>query len=399
MNARLHHFAADKREEEGGEGESRPKGRNLILGDDSRDVWIDVRASSYDANFDQRQTMRRRDERMNFPARGSSSSHGPAIIVLSNMDTSHNICAAPYPNVTSHGGDRPRSYDIETTSCTTTRCATYAPDASCNVACSAVPATICNVANGESTTTLLDDGHLAGPRHHAETTVPRSCHSGPIDVEDLAMYLDPSCKAPSTPINRAIYPKRLRYGQQQSLRIDQPLRQEEDRRYLDFCNLRPRVAPGSNDLRACNLGSGGPAAANNLACDLGDNTGNLTYRDLGFDEPRSCYLRSNASRLGEPQLYNLPLAYDARLRETGQNDDPKWPSDWFCDDCPELFDFCSEERWLRCPASDRCPLYYDPSHGTPAVLPPCLSENLHADYSGDWYYDYAEDEQLLEDYL
>ncbi|XP_029661512.1 uncharacterized protein LOC115234518 isoform X2 [Formica exsecta] len=421
MNTRLYYLAAKEEEEGGGGEEAGQKGGDIILGNDPRNsVWID-RVSNCDADFDERH-VRKRDE-INFPSRGSSlppPSYGPAI-VLSNMDTLRDsIGAAPSSNVTSRTDDRPRVYDIGT-SCATTRCATYAPNVNCNVACSAVPATICNiasttcnVANGDLMATLLcnDNGHLTDPPQSENTAVPRSCQSGPIDVEDLAMYFDP-CKPPSTAINRAIYSKRPRYGQ--GARIDEP-RQEDDCRYLDFCNLRPCVALESSDSRPCDLGSRDPIAVNDhhLPCDL-DNTGNLAYRDC--NDPRSCYLGSgNVSRFDDPRLrdsgyvdppqfYNIPFTYDARLRKIGQNDlgqsdVPKWSSDWLRDDCPELFNFCSEERWLRCPASDRCPLY-DTSyaHGAPAVLPPCLYGNLHADYSDNWHYDYAEDEQLAEDYL
>lgn len=68
-----------------------------------------------------------------------------------------------------------------------------------------------------------------------------------------------------------------------------------------------------------------------------------------------------------------------------------------CDDCPQSFAFCTEERWLQCPASDRCPLYDTTySHGQ-NVLPPCLLEDLRNEYQ--FRYGYDEDEQLLEHYL
>ncbi|XP_050444881.1 uncharacterized protein LOC126848222 isoform X2 [Cataglyphis hispanica] len=404
MNTRLYYLAAKEEEEGGGGGEAGQKGRGIIRGNDlCNPGWIDT-VSSCDANFDERH-VRKRDE-INFPSHGSSSpppSYGPAA-VLSNMDILRdNIDAAPFSNVTSRTDDRPRAYDIGTTSYTTTRCATYAPDVNCNVACSAVPTTICNiasttcnVASSDLMATLLcnDNGHMTDFRQSENTTVPRSCQSGPIDVEDLAMYFDP-CKPSSTAINRTTYSKRPRYGH--STRIDQP-RQEDDCRYLDFCNLRPCIALESSDSRSCDVG----------------NTGNLAYCD--FNDPRSCYLGSgNVSRFDDPRFrdsgyvdpsrfYDIPFAYNARREmgqnDLGQNDDPKWSSDWLRDNCPELFNFCSEERWLRCPASDRCPLY-DTSyaHGASAVLPPCLYENLQAGYSDNWYYDYAEDEQLAEDYL
>ncbi|KAL6444882.1 hypothetical protein ACFW04_002123 [Cataglyphis niger] len=419
MNTRLYYLATKEQEEGGGGGETGQKGGGIILGNDlCNPVWID-KVSSCDANFDERH-VRKRDE-INFPSHGSSSpppSYGPAA-VLSNMDILRdNIGAAPFSNVTSRTDDRPRAYDIGTTSYTTTRCATYAPDVNCNVACSAAPTTICNiasttcnVASSDLMATLLcnDNDHMTDFRQSENTTVPRSCQSGPIDVEDLAMYFDP-CKPSSTAINRTTYSKRPRYGQ--SARIDQP-RQEDDCRYLDFCNLRPCVALESSDSRPCDLGSNNPAAVNDLSCDVG-NIGNLAY--CGFNDPRSCYLGSgNVSRFDDPRFrdlgyvdpsrfYDIPFAYNTRREmgqnDLGQNDDPKWSSDWLRDDCPELFNFCSEERWLRCPASDRCPLY-DTSyaHDASAVLPPCLYENLQAGYSDNWYYDYAEDEQLAEDYL
>lgn len=404
MNARVYCLAVEEGEKEGDGGGT---GQNV---DDSRNhIWID--RMDHDVNFAQRH-VRRRDE-INFPSRGSSSlpSCGPAIM-LNNMDTLRdNICVAPSSIVTSCPGDRSRD-NIETTFCTPMRCATYAQDASCNVACNAVPATICNiasttcnVANGDLIGTLPcnDNNHLVGSRQSENTTVPRSCQSGPIDVEDLAMYFDQmqnSCKPSSMPINRA---KRLRYGQ--SARIDQP--RQEDCPYLDFCNLRSCSALGSSDPRPCDLGSNDPAAANNL-----DNTGDLTYRDLGFVDPRSYYLGFNVSKFDNPRRlhdsgyvslprYDIPLAYDAKLgrNDLGRSDNPKWSNDWLYNDCPELFNFCSEERWLRCPASDRCPLYNTSyAHGAPAVLPPCLYENLHTGYD-NIHYDYADDEQLVEDYL
>ncbi|XP_031366475.1 protein similar-like isoform X1 [Apis dorsata] len=74
-----------------------------------------------------------------------------------------------------------------------------------------------------------------------------------------------------------------------------------------------------------------------------------------------------------------------------RNDD--WLDGRFCDTCPQQqFAFCTEERWLQCPASDRCPLYDDaiyPYGQNIPVLPPCVYEDLG--YNGD--------EQILEDYL
>ncbi|OAD54410.1 Hypoxia-inducible factor 1-alpha, partial [Eufriesea mexicana] len=73
-----------------------------------------------------------------------------------------------------------------------------------------------------------------------------------------------------------------------------------------------------------------------------------------------------------------------------------WLEEQLCRDCPQSYTFCSEERWLQCPASDRCPLYDTTYSYGQNVLPPCAYEDLRNGYLG---YGYNEDEQLLEDYL
>ncbi|KAG9434019.1 hypothetical protein HZU67_04570 [Apis mellifera carnica] len=101
---------------------------------------------------------------------------------------------------------------------------------------------------------------------------------------------------------------------------------------------------------------------------------------------------------------SYPSTSDGQLSEFPSNvartcaDD--WPDGQFCDTCTQQqFPFCTEERWLQCPASDRCPLYDDnvyPYGGNP-VLPPCVYEdfgNGYCRYSG-----YNGDDQILEDYL
>lgn len=74
--------------------------------------------------------------------------------------------------------------------------------------------------------------------------------------------------------------------------------------------------------------------------------------------------------------------------------------DQFCNTCPQQqYAFCTEERWLECPASDRCPLYTDDyPYGENPVLPPCVYEDLQNGYCrygciGE------EDGQIVEDYL
>lgn len=73
-----------------------------------------------------------------------------------------------------------------------------------------------------------------------------------------------------------------------------------------------------------------------------------------------------------------------------------WNEAQLCNSCPQLFDFCTEERWLQCPASYRCPVYdISYSYGQ-NVPPPCLYEDLRNERCP---YGYNEDEQLLDDYL
>lgn len=66
------------------------------------------------------------------------------------------------------------------------------------------------------------------------------------------------------------------------------------------------------------------------------------------------------------------------------------------------FGFCTEEKWLECPASDRCPLYDTNLTYTYAtnVLPPCLYEyHFWEECDSSWNYISPEDERIMEDYL
>ncbi|XP_011696892.1 PREDICTED: uncharacterized protein LOC105455341 [Wasmannia auropunctata] len=413
MNARLHEVAAG---EGGGGVETGEESGNIILGDgcqrrgrctDLRDDWIG-KASGY-ADVGVRHMARGNE--IDFPSREllrpplppplPPSSYGPAI-AFSNVDILPGIIAAPSSSITSHAGDntRSRACDIGTTSCSTTRFP-YAPG--CNVACSNAPATTCNVASAgadcnDPTTVATwyrnDDGHLAEPQQPgtraANTAASRICQVGPIDVEDLAMYFDPpadGCKPPSAG-NRAIHSRRSRYGQ--AARMDQPPR--EYRRDLDFRDL-PSCDLAPNDLRTCDMG---PSTMG--YCDLG--YGDPRLRDLGYDGPR---FFSGPRLISDPRFGGVRLCEEQQQQqqphhEPGRHNlgDPG-PGNWYCNDCPELFNFCSEERWLQCPVSDRCPLY-DTSYayGAP-VLPPCMYESGYND-NDNWHYGYVEDEQL-EDYL
>lgn len=448
MNVRLQEMTVGRgeaREEEGGiihDDGCQQRGRCS----DSRDDWIG-KASGY-AYFDERHTTRR--SQIESPRRiPSTPLYGPALAFSDTGDILPDNVAAPSSTITSHNGDntRSRACDIETTSCTTTR-PPYA--ANCNVACSSIVPATCNIASApcnasdNSETTLYrddDDDDDDGPQLKICAANSKNCQLRSVDVEDLAMYFD---KPPATS-NRT---RRSRYGQ--AARMDQPRQDRRDRLTgsecdLDSYHLHSSSDLGSqNNLRSYDLGSNNPwppfdpTAGDPRICDSG--AGNQQYRGVrfgdlqsyhvgtnisGFDDPRSCDLAPND--LGGPRDagYNDPRSHDAlracqlrfddsrscdlrlcemQARELGRDNLGRCdlgPDNWYCNNCPELFNFCSEERWLQCPASDRCPLY-DPSYayGAP-ILPPCMYENLHAGYNDNdnWHYGYAEDDQLLEDYL
>lgn len=388
MNARLHEVERER-------GEVREEGI-IIFGDghqqrgrcsDLCDNWTG-KALGYARHI-------ARGNEIDFPScellKPSLPFYGPAI-TFNNVNVFSGNVAAPSSSITSHGDNtRSRACDIGTTFYSTMRFP-YASGTSCNMACNNASATTCNItpvaADPEATWFRNDNGHLAESQsgtRTANTIASRTCQLGSVDVEDLAMYFDSptdGCKPPSAG-NRAIHSRRSRYGQ--AARIDQP---REYRRNLDFRGLTPfcDLAPSnlaSNHLRTCDMGP------NILGhCDL--EYGNLRPRDSSYDGPRF-----HGSRFCDPKLCEEQPREPDR-RDLGRGD-PEL-GNWFCNDCPELFNFCSEERWLQCPASDRCPLY-DTSYayGAP-VLPPCMYENSNND-NDNWRYGYVENEQLLEDYL
>jgi len=396
MNARLHEVVGER-----GGDEIREEDGNIILGDDCQQRgrcsdlhdWIG-KASCY-AGVDARHMARGNE--IDFPSREflkpplPPPSYDPTI-AFNNLDVLSDNITALSSSVTSHTGDNTRSQacDIGSTSCSTMKFP-YALGTNCNVVCNNAPSTTCNVVpagdGSEAMWFRNNDGHLADPQSGtcaANTAASRICQLGPIDVEDLAMYFDPptdGCKPPLAG-NRTIYSKKSRYGQ--VARTDQ---HQEYRRDLDF-----------RDLPSCDLAPNNPRT-----CDIESST--LGYRDLGYGDLRLCDSGYDGSRFcdqrfSDPQFCGMRLC-EEQPREPGRHNLERGnsgPGNWFCNDCPELFNFCSEERWLQCPASDRCPLY-DTSYanGTP-VLPPCMYENGCND-NNNWQYSYVEDEQLLENYL
>lgn len=353
--------------------------------------------------------------------------------------------AAPSSSVTSHparDNARARARDIETSRWAPTRLP-YNPSfpASCNVtrniapaSCNFAPAPCNNVALIMEQALFRDDGQPVGPQLEtcatSSTSAWKNCPQllmGPVDVEDLAMYFDSSSadnsKPPPPPTGsggRAIYSRKPRYGVP---KVDNQSRQDRRERLDVSSDLLDPYYPRSRYLDPGDLGFAGlPRACQVAANDLQ----NVTPRTLESNDLPICgVLRPGGSvgplrpcaphpgfydqratcdlRLGDPRSC-VAAARELNICELGRDnlghDDPA-SGDWFCNNCPELFNFCSEERWLQCPASDRCPLYdtsYD--HGAP-LLPPCMYENFHADCNNNdnWYYGYAEDEQLLEDYL
>lgn len=326
------------------------------------------------------------------------------------------LVAASAFNVASHADEGSLARNIEATS--RSRAALY-PAIGTN--CSDVAPASCS-ANGNRGTAEATSYRDAGDRSIMVTQLETPCATsmpisrnscqllGPVDVEDLAMYFD----APA--IGRASHSRRSRYGPSakgDQLRQDRrdcfDARAECDLSFYDPGAYDPRsgrapqpVVATADDLRFC-----GPAKS-------GDSLG---YYELGLGDPRLSRYPAPPDGLG---ACDSAGTLDPRLREPRPSDDGRFydprvrdsrPCEagtvcqsgrdgWFCNDCPELFNFCSEERWLRCPASDHCPLY-DTTYTPVAILPPCVhDESLRAVAGNDnWHYGYAEDEQLLEDYL
>lgn len=374
--------------------------------------WIG-KASGYADFEEQRHVTPRRQvssrEQTNLPKSSSSSLLYGLPAARGSGDISPVNASAPSPSITSQlvrdNSETTRSRDIETSRWMKLPYNTFPASCSSNMARSVAPAACNNVAPVMEQTLFRGQPLL----ETSSSTPPtwKNCPQlsmGPVDVEDLAMYFDSSAtdKPPSTGGGgRAISSRRSRYG---TTRVDSRQdcrdRLDVDNNLLSPYYTRPRYPePGGLDFaafpRPCQVGDlpirgmghpGGPSVASPARlCVLPhpDFYNQRTTCDLRLGEPRTCQLGSR-ELMGRGNL--------------GHDD----PGDWFCgNNCPELFNFCSEQRWLQCPASDRCPLYdtsYDP--GAP-LLPPCTYENLHMDHNDNdyWHYGCAEDEQLLEDYL
>ncbi|XP_071868413.1 HIF-1 transcription factor component sima isoform X1 [Bombus fervidus] len=177
--------------------------------------------------------------------------------------------------------------------------------------------------------------------------------------------------------------------------------------------LQPQLQSQCSQLRDCAQNIPPKGAKN---CQLGP----VDVEDLALcfesDKPQTnCSLRvyrpsssSNFRRRVKATRYG---PYPGSLTNDKQFEQPGFSSmdvsssdlpcmDWlggqFCGYFSQPFAFCTEERWLQCPESDRCPLYDTTYSYGQNVLPPCLYEDLPNKY---YQYEYNEDEQLLEDYL
>lgn len=407
MNVRLHEVAAGyggKVEEKEGvlffdSGCQQQQGRCT----DSYYGWVD-KALNY-ASFDERHVTSQKE--LDFSSRelqkpvfcnSTTVSDKMANVLPGNI-------ASSFPIVTSHTDDNGRSrvFDTETTSRSTARVSFALGAGNCNVACN-VTSALCNVAqasanNSEAMSFCRDDGQpVAAVSQIPETCpmIPKNCQLGPIDVEDLAMYFDSSTDKPSSTSGRASHFKRPRYGGSKDQSCQDRIVTPEGNLNTTY-NLRP-CDLASSDLR--NLGY-----SDTRACQI-------EYNVLEFNNSRS---RHDPSYHDDPRLYdssrtcdlkfNYPRSCEFERREirrdmvgdTLERNDPRPGSNWLCNNCPGLFEFCNEERWLQCPASDRCPLYDNNIYDTP-VLPPCMYENLHTGGNDSWHYGYPEDEQFL-DYL
>ncbi|EFN75729.1 Hypoxia-inducible factor 1 alpha [Harpegnathos saltator] len=427
MNARLQEETRD--EGEGGDkelgtiaGGGRGAGGNMALGDERQQQgrctdslnWIG-KASGY-ADFAE-------------PRRGQTIGLSPESSYASatRPDDDTRVLpadvAAPSSSVTSQlagdNGPAPRARDIETPRWAPAR---LPLSASCNLACNFAPAACNNVVPLMTEQALfrdVDDGQSAGP-HPSDTCAFawRNCPQllpGPVDVEDLAIYFDPSADNGKPPTSgRAIYSRRPRYGQGAArMLLEQPRSQEPRCERLDVASASDLMEPYYNSSRFSYPAEAGDPAFDALPrpCEVGPSDPTPTSTSTPTPTPRSCALQPDfygqQTTTCEPRLACAAATRELDIRELNRRNlehdgAPAAPADdWSCYHCPELFNFCSEQRWLQCPASDRCPLYdnsYD--HGAP-LSPPCLYENLYEGYDGNdnWRYDYAEDEQLLEDYL
>lgn len=166
-------------------------------------------------------------------------------------------------------------------------------------------------------------------------------------------------------------------------------------------------SPYSSQYRDCAQASG-PSALR--SCQLG--TVDVEDLALCFEPERSqgsnfprAYNRATGFpqlRRGRAKYHQYPDSSTAKqLSLFPSNDAPcgnvglgdgGWLGGQFCDNGP--FAYCTEQRWLQCPVSDRCPLYDTAYSYGRNVLPPCAHEDPRGE---SWRY--HEDEQLLEDYL
>ncbi|KAH0947895.1 hypothetical protein HN011_010968 [Eciton burchellii] len=439
MNARLCRPAAGGEGGDGGETEGKEEG---IIMEDGRqrpgrcsdrrgDNWIGNTQSVY-ALFDERHVTTQSEmdfmsrELSNLPPRDATTVPSNVLGILPS-----NI-AAPFSNVAPHmsdiTGSRTRGIEISIPR-SAIRSASgggYNAAPACNIApvlCNDGP-TSCNIAstpcNIAPASANCYDAQARLPRNSlvpqletcaANTTTSRNCQLGAVDVEDLAMYFDLSTdNSKSLTSSRMIHAIHTRRSKQ-AARMDQS-RQERRERFDGGSNydrgsyslLYPCLEPSdprpcdvrSEDPRFSDLAAGHPRAypQNPLS------EGLLEYSGATSNLPRDLEF-SNDPPFGDPRFCHSGFSDLQRPRDlAGPSDSAQscdsLPGSWFCNSCPEFFNFCSEDRWLQCPASDRCPLY-DTSHPYDAlVLPPCMYENLQA--SGKDH-GYMEDEQLLEDYL
>ncbi|KAI4489826.1 hypothetical protein M0804_004008 [Polistes exclamans] len=180
----------------------------------------------------------------------------------------------------------------------------------------------------------------------------KSCKSGPIDVEDLAICfqqdnLTKTQEPPLPRITRLTSTQRLYRG---SYRTNNPSFNSSD----SNCRSCPKYI-GTNSIND-----------NHVPID---------------DTIKSIETVSNISSS------RIPFEQQNNIDEFYMNP----------------FEFCTEKKWLECPVSDYCPLY-DKNFSyicTNNILPPCLNDNnyLWMEYSNPWNYFSMEDERLMEDYL